>query len=126
MKVKILQISVSNSKTKVVCKTDYGDVSLYWMKSKPEVNRIYEVELESNETLVWNKNVSISKENNTICDANNLVKIVGDLESIDADGYLVLRIDNNIVTFMSQEMPKIQGGKVQVYVDSMEAYPIKY
>ena len=99
---------------------------MYWMKSKPEVNRIYEVELESNETLVWNKNVSISKENNTICDANNLVKIVGDLESIDADGYLVLRIDNNIVTFMSQEMPMIQGGKVQVYVDSMEAYPIKY
>ena len=126
MKVKIIKILICNSKTKVVCQTDYGNVSLYWMKNNPQVDQIYEVELESNETLIWNKNIFISQEKNAICDENNSIKIVGDLESIDADGYLVLRIDNNIVTFMSQEVPMVEGIKVQVYVNFMEAYPIEY
>jgi len=126
MKVKIIKISVCNSKTKVMCQTDYGSVSLYWMKNNPKVNQIYDVELESNEMLIWNKNIFLSQEENAICDENNLIKIVGDLETIDADGYLVLRIDNNIITFMSQEVPLIEGKKVQVYVNFMEAYPIEY
>lgn len=126
MKVKIIKISICNSKTKVVCQTDYGNVSLYWMGSNPQVDQTYEVELESNETLIWNKNIFVSQEKNTIYDENNSIKIVGALESIDADGYLILRIDNSIVTFMSKEIPMVEEKKVQVYVNFMEAYPIEY
>lgn len=126
MKVKILKISECNSKTKTMCQTDYGNVSLYWMKNNPKVNQIYDVELDTNEMLIWNKNVFLSNEKNTLCDESSLIKIVGDLETIDTDGYLVLRIDNNIVTFMSQKVPMIEGKKIQIYVNYMEAYPIEY
>lgn len=61
-----------------------------------------------------------------ICSDGQGIKITGDLESVDEDGYMVLRLGSSIVTFMTQGMPAKIGSRVQVRVESVEVYPVEY
>lgn len=123
MKVQIMKILNDEPKFSVLCKTDYGDVSVHWIGNAPIENEIYDVEFETDKLLLWNRDIFVTEEPLTICDDNNRIKIIGDLESIDEDGYMVLRIDGSIITFMTHGIPIEKGIRIQVELEFIEVYP---
>lgn len=125
MKVQVLKILDVESKLSVLCNTDYGDVLVYWKGNVPVENKIYDVEFETDKLLVWGRDILFTEEQITICDDDSKVKIVGDLESIDDDGYMVLRIDGSIITFMTQGIPLEEGNRIQIELEYIEGYPVE-
>ena len=109
-----------------LCKTDYGEVSVYWMGNIPVENETYDVEFETDKLLVWGRDIVVTEEQLAICDDNHEIKIIGDLDSIDEDGYMVLKIDSSIMTFMTQDIPVVEGHRIQVRLDFIEVYPVEY
>ena len=111
----------------VYANTKYGVLSLKWQGELPLVNHEYDVEFDINETLYWNKDIVLSQtEDYLIKSRDNSISLYGVLESIDSDGYTVLRIDNNIVTFIAKGVAFKVGSKIEVCVDSITAYPFDY
>lgn len=123
MKMQVIKILADKPKLMVLCKTGYGDVSVYWIGETPVENKAYDVELETDQLLLWDRDIFATEEQLTICDDNRKVKIIGDLESVDADGYMVLSIGDSIIPFMTQGVPIEKGIRIQVGVELIEAYP---
>ena len=126
MKIRVKKILADKPKLIVLCKTGYGEVSVYWMGNIPVENETYDVEFETDKLLVWGRDIAVTEEQLAICDDNHEIKIIGDLESIDEDGYMVLKIDSSIITFMTQDIPVVEGLRIQVRLDFIEVYPVEY
>ncbi len=126
MKIQTIKILADKPKPIVLCKTGYGNVSVYWMGNTPVENETYDVEFETDKLLVWDRDIVVTEEQLAICDDNHEIKIIGDLESIDEDGYMVLRIDSSIMTFMTQGIPIEEGLRIQVRLEFIEVYPVEY
>lgn len=123
MRIQVTKILTDRPKCIVLCKTDYGEVSVYWVGKTPIENEVYDVEFEASKLLLWDRDINVTAEQLTICDNNNEIKIIGELESIDEDGYMVLRIGDSIVTFMTQGIFADKGARIQVRLEFIEAYP---
>lgn len=126
MKIRVKKILTEKPKLIVLCETGYGEVSVYWKGNTPVENETYDVEFETDKLLEWGRDIVATEEQLAICDDNHEIKIVGDFESIDEDGYMVLRIDSSIMTFMTQDIPVIEGLRIQVRLDFIEVYPVEY
>lgn len=126
MEVRVVKILTANPRLTVLCKTDFGEVSVYWRGNPPVENETYDVEFEIEKLLFWDRDINFSKEKLTICDNNYEILIIGDLESIDEDGYTVLRMGTSIITFMAQGIPIEKGCRIQVRLERVYVYPIKY
>ncbi len=126
MKIQTIKILADKPNLIVLCKTGYGDVSAYWMGNTPVENETYDVEFETDKLLVWDRDIVVTEEQLAICDDNHEIKIIGDLESIDEDGYMVLRIDSSIMTFMTQGIPVEEGLRIQIRLEFIEVYPVEY
>ena len=126
MKVEIIKILDNKTEVEVLCRTQYGNISIFWIGSNPIEGEIYDVEFESDEILIWNRDIFLSKEQLTICDDNQKIKVVGDIESIDEDGYMVINMGESIMVFMTQEIPIHCGTRVKILIEKLDAYPIEY
>lgn len=126
MKVKIIKVISKIPHIKVWCKTDLGNLSLIWKDDNPIENQEYEVELENDEILMLNNNVYITEELPTIFEDEQGITIIGDLESIDEDGYLVMRVENSIISFLAQNINLNVGLRIMIQITFLEAYPVSY
>ncbi|MGG0177501.1 hypothetical protein [Gottfriedia acidiceleris] len=78
----------------------YGSAIGKWVGSKPKLNSECDIEIDIPEILEWEKQIyKIDKEFSQITSDENHIYLSGVLESIDSDGYSVLRIGNNLVIF---------------------------
>lgn len=96
------------------------------MGEAPDKNCRYDVELECTQILRWNYDIASSNAPLSITNVAESVRIVGDVESIDTDGYLVIRMGNSILTFATQDVPVGNGARVKIMVDQVLVYPIDY
>ena len=126
MKVRIIKVIPNIPKPIALCKTDYGNISVCWMENIPILYEIYDVVFEINEILFWDKDIIPSKEPLAMYDDDFGIKLIGDLEEIDEDGYLVLRIGDSIITCVTKNVPKKIGLRIEVRVKCVDAYPIEY
>lgn len=122
MNVKIIEIFDFN----VLCETKFGKITLAWNGVLPQINQQYEVELDADEILEENINIFLSDEDVSMFDFNNKKIIIGDLESIDDDGYTILRIENQILPLWSKNIEKFINKRVKIYLKNIYAYPINY
>ncbi|MFF2874980.1 hypothetical protein ACFVR2_01530 [Gottfriedia sp. NPDC057991] len=78
----------------------YSSAEGKWVGSKPKLNFKYNIEIDIPEILEWEKQINkIDEEFSQIASNDNHVYFSGVLESVDSDGYSVLRIGNNILAF---------------------------
>jgi hypothetical protein len=78
----------------------YGSAEGKWVGSKPKLNSECDIEIDIPEILEWEKQINkIDKEFSQIKSDENHIYLSGVLESVDSDGYSVLRIGKNIVVF---------------------------
>lgn len=127
MKIRVNDI-ISNSPSCIVsCTSEFGDVLLTWKDSMPEINKEYDVEFDTDEILTWDDDISLTEEREPlIYMEKDAMVIIGTLESVDDDGFMVVRMENYILTFETQGKALHNGTKIRIKVPSMKAYPFSY
>lgn len=127
MKIRVNDI-ISNSPSCIVsCTLEFGDVLLTWKDSMPEINKEYDVEFDTDKILTWDDDISLTEESEpVIYMEKDAMVIIGTLESVDDDGFMVVRMKNYILTFETQGKALHNGTKIRIKVPSMNAYPFSY
>lgn len=108
----------------VLCETLYGKATLTWKGCAPQVGETYDVELETAHVFVWGRDVMETTGPISIQDTSDGIKVIGEVESVDGDGYTVLRMGNNIFPILVTGGAPHLGTYVVLTVQSLEAYPI--
>ena len=104
-----------------------GDVFVNWVGDKPEIGNVYEIELDIDGILIWGKDVTLSNDVSFSIEFNeNFTFLYGILESVDSDGYAVLRMDDSIISFLTQGDPFDIGSSIKISTGLISAYPVYY
>ena len=107
--------------------THFGGIKVVWDGDALEIGKVYDVELDIEKVLIWGKDVTLShNENFSISCEDNVASLYGVLESVDADGYSVLRMGDYIIPFLTQGNSFKIGSRVKITIDSISASPVNY
>lgn len=127
MKVEILSIMYAKPKRLALCNTAYGTVAVQWEGKEPEIGHEYYIELEITDTLVWDEHIFLTDRNVFLVEnENEFIILAGILESIDSDGYAVLRVGDSIIPFFARGTPFNIGVNIIVKTHQIAAYPVMY
>lgn len=127
MKIRVNNIISDNPDCIISCTSKFGDILLTWKDSIPEISKEYDVEFDTDEILTWGDDISLTEESEPeIYMEKDAVVIIGTLESVDDDGFMVVRMENYILTFETQGKALHNGTKIRLKVPSLEAYPFSY
>ncbi len=127
MKVLFNEITSEDGKYYVSFTSEYGSAKAIWNGSLPTLNKEYFVEIEVYDKLYWRENVIESHdENNKILMENNNCCFIGTVESIDDDGYTVIRIGHNIICIVIEGGALPIGSSVKVIASIVELFDVKY
>ena len=127
MKVKILEIDQQPSKNFVTFSTEFGVAKALWAGNIPEVYQECFVEFEIPDVLVWGKNIIQSEKlEYSIGMDNDLLYLAGILESVESDGYTVIRLGETIVSIEADGRPFKLGTYVKIKTNRLVLYDIKY
>ncbi len=127
MRVQINEIIHENSNIIVAFSSSFGCAKAYWDGEEPIANSEYQVEVDINNTLVWNKDVL--RHENYECAIqlkNDFILISGCIDSIDEDGYTVLRIGDSIIPFLTTGDPFQVGTNITLSTGTITLSPIDY
>jgi hypothetical protein len=97
-----------------------------WQDEPPQIGKEYFVEYDIEQTLVWEQDVfpSLSQLYLTELIENNDVMITGKIESIDEDGFIVMRDNGYMITAMTEKIPlEIIGTFVSAKIKKLLIYP---
>jgi len=123
MKIRVNQLVDSTA----YCSTHFGDICVKWIGDDPELGETYDAEVEISDVLVWGKNVMPSNcDKCTITYSNSQVSICGLLESIDNDGYSILRMGEHIIPFVVDDNTLETGKMIKINAKSVSVYPVYY
>lgn len=120
MKIEIEQIVADNT---VYFSSEFGKGIATWGENEPQCKK-YEVEIDIEDNLIWGK--SINKSNATIASisVNETVHtLVGVLDSIDEDGYSVLRMGNAIISFFADGKAFDIGNMIEIKAEKIVLTP---
>ena len=123
--LKILVVEVADDKVHGL--TCFGKITVFWDGNTPEIGTAYDVELDIESVLVWGKDVILVNDESFAIDYDGeLALLHGILESIDDDGYAVMRMGDYIIPFLSQGEFFDVGSRIIIYIDSISAAPVSY
>lgn len=127
MKIQIKKIINENENTNVVFFSEFGEAKAFWEGEKPTVNNEYQVEIDIIDTLVWGKEILKTKINKPfIQQENDVTYISGFIDSIDDDGYVVLRLGDYIVPFIATGDAFQIGEYVTLSVKGITLFSVDY
>ena len=125
MKIQVDEMIYDNLNIVVCFSTDFGSAKAFWDGEEPLVNHVYQVEVDINNTLEWYRDVlPVENSKESIQLKNDLIFISGLIDSIDEDGYTVLRLGNYIIPFLSVGIPFQVGIYVTLLVNSITLSPV--
>ena len=104
--------------------TCFGNIIVNWEGGRPEIGKTYFVELDIDGVYIWGREISLSNENISIISNEKSTSINGIFESIDDDGYAVLRMGDYIIPFLTEGESFEIGSKINIHVELISAYPI--
>jgi hypothetical protein len=126
MRVIINEVTSQTQGCQVNFSTEYGNATALWCGNEPEVNKEYFIEIEIPGVLYWQKDIAVTDEKCIILLENSIVHIVALFESIEEDGYTVLRLGDSIISIETQgEAPNI-GSNVKLTTNNLVLYQIAY
>ena len=123
--VRTLEFQITEcSESMVQGLTRFGKFCVKWEGDSPKVNTSYNVELDIAEILMWGQDIALSnREDNHISHIDGITSRSGVLESVDDDGYSVLRMGAHVIPFSSQGNAFEIGSKITLSVKSISAHP---
>lgn len=99
LKIKIEKVSAIGGNYRVDFLTEYGISTANWDGDLPEEGKEYFIEIEIGEVLTLGKNLKVSDKGKfTIGMEGDFVTLIGCIESIEEDGYTVLRLGDSIIS----------------------------
>lgn len=124
MDVIIKKVSVRNKdEFEVLCSSKYGDFLALWKGTKPEEENSYNIEIEILDELTSED--EIIEQNDQlyqISQDENFVYFYGLLESVDEDGYCILRMDEYIVSLETKGNPLPIGSFIMAKCKNVELF----
>ena len=127
MKVKIHQAFQENTSLVVGFSSEFGSAEAVWNGQKPLTHNEYQVEVDIEDTLSWDRDVVIStRQHCNIGQKKDAVNISGYLCSVEQDGYAVLSLGDNIVAFMAVGNPPLVGSCITLSTKSISLTPVEY
>lgn len=128
MEIKINEVNHKSLKCYVIFSTEFGNSKALWNgETPPEVNKGYFVEFEVPGILRWGEDIIISdKKEYVIKMDNGITQLAGMVESVDEDGYTVVRIDENIITLETEGSPFPIETFVIVKTDNLILFDVNY
>lgn len=115
MKIIVEKIEANNI---VYFTSEFGKAKAKWNDGKPKC-KTYDVEIDIENCLKWDIDIkkTLKPVDLIFIDKKGKIIITGIFESIDEDGYTILRIGNSIITFLTEgSIPEI-GSPIELNVD---------
>lgn len=126
MRILINKVINQKSDYRVNFSTAYGSAIALWKGNKPELDKEYFVEIEVSNVFCWQKDIVVTHEKCSILSEGNTVQIVAVFESIEKDGYTVLRLGDSIISIETQgEVPPL-GSNVKLTANNLILYEVMY
>ena len=128
MKISIEEVICCNECYIVKFSTEFGNAVAFWKGDKPATNYNCHVELDINDILVWDRDIIKKTDNGnfTIRKENNNIFITGNLESVDDDGYSILRFGESIIPFMATGEYFEVGTGIEIRTKTISLSPVTY
>lgn len=126
MRVIIKEIINQTQGYKVKFSTEYGNASAFWKGNEPHINKEYFVELEVPGVLYWKADIAVTEENHIIAVESDTVHLVGLLESIEEDGYTVIRLGDSIISLETLGESPAVGSYVKFTTNNLLLYEVNY
>jgi len=104
--------------------TCFGNIIVIWKGNRPEIGKTYYVELDIDGVYVWGQDIVLSNENISIISNEESTSLSGIFESIDDDGYSVLRMGDYIIPFLTKGISFEIGSEININAKLISAYPI--
>jgi len=96
-----------------------------WEGEKPEIGETYIIELEVEGVFDWGIDITLSRNSkDSISNEGQYYSLNGVFESVDDDGYAVLRMGDYIIPFIAQGRSFIEGSRVSLRTNAISAYPV--
>ena len=130
MRIRVKKIFCSNPDTIICFSTDFGSARALWTGwngDTPKKNHVYDVEVDILQTLEWGVDiVEADGRKYSIIEKNSIIFISGLIDSIDEDGYVVLRIGDYIIPFIATGIPLKVGTFVTLATKSISLTAFEY
>ncbi|MDF9825381.1 hypothetical protein M2475_001836 [Breznakia sp. PF5-3] len=126
MELKILSYN-NKQKRNIRVKSKYGEFNVIWDGELPVIGAEVDVELDIDKNLTWNTDISLATNNTLqIRQIQDDIVIQGKLEETDSDGFTVLRLNNSIITFITEGKAFPINSIIQIKILKIKAYPTDY
>lgn len=126
MKIIVRDIVINSSGISVDFTTEFGKARARWSGTDPQIGKEYVVEVEIPDILIWGKDIFATEGGLQITNENETISIVGLFESIDEDGYSVIRHGISIVPVVTQGVPCALGTYVKLFAKNVILYEVEY
>ena len=126
MRVKVIEAINQSQGLQVNFSTEYGNATALWSGNEPQISKEYFVELEVPGVLYWQKDITVSEEECGIALKSGMVHLVGLFESIEDDGYTVIRLGDSIISIETQGEPPETGNNVKLTTNNLLLYEVNY
>jgi hypothetical protein len=127
MRVVIEKITGEKHSLVVSFSSDFGNATAFWSGEDPSINHEYQVEVDIDHSLEWGKDVVFCTDDaDCIQQESNSISISGSIDSIDEDGYTIIKLGENIIPFMANCSPILVGTRITLSVKSISLSPVDY
>ena len=126
MRVKVMEAINQSKGCQVSFSTEFGIATALWNGNEPQINKEYFVELEVPGVLYWQKDITVSEAKCGILLESGTVHLVGLFESIEDDGYTVIRLGDSIISIETQGEPPDIGSNVKLTTNNLLLYEVNY
>jgi len=107
--------------------SEFGSGRALWNGNQPALDQEYHVEAEISETLTWLKEVMLNSiSESKIVFNNGVITIAGVLESVDEDGFSVIRIGDSIIPVMINGANEYVGRHIKAIVTEITLFDQNY
>lgn len=127
MKIKIKEIYKEKSENSIHFSTDFGESKALWRGDKPEMNMEYYVEVDIPDILYWGRTITIAEEAKCFIGTDQEKSIlIGCLESVEEDGFAVVRLGESIVALETDGKSFQVGTYVKISTEELILCEVKY
>ncbi len=109
MDIRITNAEIKGEDTLVAFSCEFGEGKASWFGDAPETGRVYDAEMEFEDTLTWGKDILPSASNETRMEVTgDATRITARLESANEDGFAVIELGEDL--YVLQTEGQIQPG----------------
>ncbi|WP_164011217.1 hypothetical protein [Pyxidicoccus trucidator] len=121
MEVQVIRLEQGDIGPRIALKTQGGVIWVYWRGDPPTRGQFTNVELAVSRVLTWGEEL----ETVSAAEAGEptLGVLDGTLETVDADGTVILRVGHSVVMLSAEGTPPAPGTRVRLRNCEITAYP---